>query len=282
MLKKDLKISLLLFAVALIVDFAWKFRIISEDTIHINRGFIFGSLQDLPASLTLVTLCSIGGFLIFLYVLLILLLPRDLISLKAGLGLLAGGVLANVIDRAVHGGTLDFIPMELPFLPPIIFNPADAFQWLGAALVIHKLLTKDKISWPKENQRGFNLVNPKEQIKFAAKFAAISACTCLVMGVFALSYLTLTLKSLHIYLKSPMIGFSLSYIAISLFCVLISFFAGLLISQRVAGPLYAFEKFIDSIIRGEDRTLKLREADSFKNLEAIAKNITDHINNIKN
>jgi signal peptidase II len=277
MLKKDLHVSLVLFASALIIDFLWKLKMMTGETVHINRGFIFGTLQDLPATLTLVTLCSIGGFLVFLYILLIILLPKDLIMLKAGLGLLAGGVLGNVIDRAIHGGTLDFIHLDLPLFPTIIFNPADTFQWIGAVLVIFKIIFKEKTIWYPQNQRAFNLVNPKEQIKFALKFAIISFSTSLVMGVFALSYLTLTLKSLNLYFKSPMIGFGLSYIAISLFCISISFLSGLLISQRMAGPIYAFEKFINGMINGEERTLKLRETDSFKNLETIAKNITEHI-----
>lgn len=279
MLKKDLQLSLSLFFIVLIIDFMWKMKmttgVISH---HVNRGFIFGVLQDLPASLTLVTLCSIGAFLIFVYILLILFLSSKLITLKMGLGMLAGGVMGNVIDRAVHGGTMDFIPLELPFLPPVVFNPADLFQWVGAIIIIVKLITKEKVIWHPSNQRRFNLINPREQIKFALKFAIITACTCLVLGVFSLSYLTLTLQSLHMSVKPPLIGFSVSYLAITFCCIGISFFAGLLISQRSAGPVYAFEKFVAGLLQGEQRDLKLREGDSFKNLETVATNLREHIN----
>ncbi len=277
MFKKGLLISLCLFFVALIVDFVWKMNMAVGETTHINRGFIFGTLQDLPASLTLVTLCSMGGLLVFVYVLLITLLSSELLILKAGLGLLAGGVLGNVIDRAIHGGTMDFIPMNLPYLPPIVFNPADAFQWVGALIIAVKLITKEKIIWYPENQRGFALINPKEQIKFAFKFSAISICTCLVLGLFALSYLTLTLQSINITSKSPIIGFALSYLAITLFFAAVSFFSGLLLSQRTAGPLYAFEKYVEDLLSGDERELKLREGDNFKHLEIVAANLREHI-----
>lgn len=277
MFKKGIILSLVLFISALVIDFIWKMKMMTGAETHINKGFIFGTLQDLPASLTLVTLCSLGGLLVFVYILLIILLSSELNSLKSGLGLLAGGVLGNVIDRAIHGGTLDFIPMQIPYLPPIVFNPADVFQWIGAAIIFYKLLTKDKIIWYPENQRGFSLINPKEQIKFALKFATISICTCLVLGIFALSYLTLTLHSVNIYSKSPIIGFAISYVAITLLFTAISFFSGLLLSQRTAGPLYAFEKYVEDLLNGENRDLKLREGDNFKHLETVAANLKNYI-----
>lgn len=277
MFKKGILVSLFLFVIVLVIDFVWKEKMMTGEMAHINRGFIFGTLQDLPASLTLVTLCSMGGLLVFVYVLLIILLPAELLLLKAGLGLLSGGVLGNVIDRAIHGGTLDFIPMKLPYLPPIVFNPADLFQWIGAFIIVIKLITKEKIIWYPENQRGFALVNPKEQMKFALKFSTISICTCLVLGIFSLSYLTLTLQSLNVHSKSTMIGFAISYLAITLFFAAISFIAGLLLSQRTAGPLYAFEKYVEDLLNGDQRELKLREGDNFKHLETVAQNLRNHL-----
>lgn len=277
MFKKGILASLFLFVSVLVIDFIWKMKMMTGELNHINKGFIFGTLQDLPASLTLVTLCSLGGLLVFIYIILIILLSPELNTLKAGLGLLSGGVLGNVVDRAIHGGTLDFIPMYLPGLPPIVFNPADVFQWIGAIIIVYKLVTKDKIIWYPENQRGFALVNPKEQIKFALKFSMISVCTCLVLGIFSLAYLTLTLNSANIYSKSPVIGFAISYLAITLLFSAISFFAGLLLSQRTAGPLYAFEKYVEDLLNGDNRDLKLREGDNFKHLEDVAANLKNHI-----
>lgn len=275
MFKKGIILSLILFLIALAVDFIWKMKMAGELS-HINKGFIFGTLQDLPASLTLVTLSSMGGLIFFIYIIFIIMLSPQLNMLKAGLGLLVGGIIGNVIDRAIHGGTLDFLPMKLPLLPPIVFNPADAFQWIGAAIIAYKIITKDNIIWYPENQRGFSLVNAKEQVKFAFKFAAISLCTCLVLGLFALSYLTLTLQSVNIASRSPAIGFAISYLAITLFFTTTSFFAGIILSQRTAGPLYAFEKYVEDLLKGEKRDLKLREGDNYRHLEKIAGDLKNH------
>ena len=275
MIKKGIILSLSLFILTLAIDFLWKMKM-AGDLHHINKGFIFGTLQDLPASLTLVTLSSMGGLLFFIYMFLIIMLSPQLNVLIAGLGLLVGGILGNVIDRAIHGGTMDFIPLNLPYMGPIVFNPADAFQWIGAVIIAVKIITKDDIIWYPENQRGFSLVNSKEQVKFALKFAVISLCTCLVLGLFSLSYLTLTLQSMHIQSKSPAIGFAISYVAITLFFTTLSFFSGLLISQRTAGPLYAFEKYVEDLLKGDQRDLKLREGDNYKHLEKIASDLKNH------
>ncbi len=276
MVKKGIVFSLFLFMLSLAIDLTCKLKM-ARESFHINKGFIFGTLQDLPASLTLVTLSSMGGLLFFIYILLIITLSPKLNALKAGLGLLLGGILGNVIDRAIHGGTTDFIPFNLPYMGSIFFNPADAFQWAGAIIIVIKIITKEDIIWYPENQRGFSLVNSKEQIKFAFKFATISFCTCLVMGLFALSYLTLTLQSEHITSKSSIIGFAISYLAITLFFTIISFFSGLLLSQKTAGPLYAFEKYVEDLLKGDQRDFKLRERDSFLHLQKIAKDLKNHI-----
>ncbi len=276
-MKKGLILSLSLFFATIVIDMFLKTKMMDQLGSHLNRGFIFGSLQDLPASLTLVTLTSFGGFLVFIYLILIVLLASELVMLKIGLGLLTGGILGNVIDRALHGGTLDFIPLNIPSLPPIVFNPADVFQWIGAALIAINLFTKEDSIWYPDNQRGFSLINKKEQIKFALKFSALSLCTCLIIGIFSFSYFTLTLQANMIESRSTVIAFAISYVSITLFFAVVTFLAGLVLSQRTAGPLYAFEKYVEDLLAGEDRELKLREGDNFRHLENVAQRLRQHL-----
>ncbi|MCB0362355.1 MAG: hypothetical protein KDD35_06520, partial [Bdellovibrionales bacterium] len=42
------------------------------------------------------------------------------------------------------------------------------------------------------------------------------------------------------------------------------------LSHRTAGPLYAFERFIEDTLIGRDRILKLRQGDEFPHLEELA------------
>ncbi|MBC7537562.1 MAG: signal peptidase II [Bacteriovorax sp.] len=277
-MKKDIFFSLLVFALCVGIDMVLKYRFLTSVDSHINRGFIFGSLQDLPQSLTLVTLTSFGGVLFFIYLLLITLLSRELITLKIGLGMLIGGVLGNVVDRALHAGTLDFIPFVFNHKVVMVFNPADLFQWVGTALIVLTIFLKEKIIWYPDNQRGFGLINPKEQIKFALKFSFISLSTCLVLGIFSISYLSLTLKESQNPNQSTIIAFGVSFLAITVFFNILSFIAGIVLSKRTAGPLYAFEKYVEALLAGERKELKLREGDNYKHLEEVAANLRNHLN----
>lgn len=277
-MKKDILFSLLIFIICLALDLYLKNHFYQSGDSHINRGFIFGSLQDLPQSLTLVTLTSFGGVLFFIYLLFIILLATELQILKFGLSFFIGGVLGNVVDRALHAGTLDFIPVSWNGKLLMVFNPADAFQWFGAFLIVISIFNKDKIIWYPDNQRGFGLVNPKEQIKFALKFSAISLSTCLLLGIFSLSYLSLTMKESHQFQQSTIIGFAVSFLAITVFFNILSFMAGIILSKRTAGPLYAFEKYVEGLLSGEEKKeLKLREGDNYKHLEEVALNLRNHL-----
>lgn len=279
-MKKDILLSLIVFSICLGIDMILKYRFLTSLDAHINRGFIFGSLQDLPQSLTLVTLTSFGGVLFFIYLLLITLLSAELIGLKIGLGMLIGGVLGNVIDRALHAGTLDFIPFIFNQKVVMVFNPADVFQWAGALLIVLTIFLKEKIIWYPENQRGFGLINSKEQIKFALKFSAISLSTCLILGIFSISYLSLTLKENQLHNSSLVIAFGVSFLAITVFFNILSFIAGIFLSKRTAGPLYAFEKYVEALLAGERGDLKLREGDNYKHLESVAANLKNHLSKL--
>jgi signal peptidase II len=274
--KKSIFLSLFFFILSLTIDLILKMSQFQNNLTHFNRGFIFGSLQDLPPSLTLITLTSFGGLLVFIYLVLIVLLSDELKTLKVGLGLLIGGVLGNVIDRALHGGTLDFIPLTIFNRTWVYYNPADLFQWIGALLIMYNIFKNDKAIWYPENQRTFYLVNFREQIRFAFKFTILSFSTSLVLGIFSISYLTLTLNTLKQYSRSTVIGFAISYLAISLSFTVLAFIAGIFFSQRSAGPLYAFEKYVESLLNGDLKDLKLREGDNYQHLINVANNLKSY------
>jgi signal peptidase II len=275
-MRKGIVLSIISFVLTITVDILLKNLHSYSDTSHFNRGFIFGTLQDLPANLTLVTLSSIGGVLIFIYLILILLLSSELIVFKVGLGFLAGGILGNVVDRAIHGGTLDFIPLAFGGEALVFFNPADAFQWLGAVVIVYNILKNDDIIWYPENQRSFGLINPKDQIRFAVKFTVISFSTCLILGIFSISYLTMALTQTGNHSMSQVVGYAISFIAISIIFNCLTFFAGIILSNKSAGPLYAFEKYVEALLSGEMKELKLREGDNYQHLVKVANSLKTH------
>jgi signal peptidase II len=64
----------------------------------------------------------------------------------AGLALIIGGALGNLIDRAVYGHVIDYILFHTPVWSFAVFNLADAFISVGAALVVFDEL----IGWGRE------------------------------------------------------------------------------------------------------------------------------------
>lgn len=84
-----------------------------------NRGMAFGWLQGIGPWMGWISILIIGGLILYL-----LRLPRNASLMRAGLALLIGGALGNLVDRVVAGEVLDFI--TTPLLP-WVFNLADIF-----------------------------------------------------------------------------------------------------------------------------------------------------------
>jgi signal peptidase II len=55
---------------------------------------------------------------------------------RLGFALIVGGALGNLIDRVWHGHVVDYVLFHLPSWSFAIFNLADAFISVGAALVV--------------------------------------------------------------------------------------------------------------------------------------------------
>ena len=69
-----------------------------------------------------------------------------------------------------------------------------------------------------------------------------------------------------------------TFVVLALLFSLILFLVGKLISHRIAGPMYAFERFLKEILEGKGLTksgsaLKLRTNDDFKHLERLAEQV---------
>lgn len=276
-MKKDFWISILCFVLVIIIDQISKQWGLGTESLHFNEGIAFGLYKDSPLLLRIITLCSMFGFLFFIYIVLNYLLSSKLILLKLGMGLMMGGIAGNVIDKMVRGKTIDFIPLPLPIERTIIFNVADVFQWIGVAFIAWKIITADRDIWFPENQRGKYLVHHKEQIMFSIKFGAIALCVSLLLGIFCYTFMRTTLVSSGSKSVDEMMGmFSLAFVCLSLTFSLIVFLVGLVISHKTAGPLYAFELYVEDLLKGNMRKLSLREGDNYKHLEKVADDLKKH------
>lgn len=274
-MNKRYLISILILVTTIFVDQLSKSLAYGKVSVHLNQGFIMGMYSELPESLRIVALGSFSGFIFFLYIFLMFIIPARARLLKYGLSLLIGGIFGNVIDKIVTGRTVDFIPFRLGSFYTM-FNLADVFQWVGAALILWVIFRRERLVWYPESNRQNYLINTKDQIRVALHYTLIAFSTSLMLGVFCFAFFNTALGSMEVGRKNLMLSFFVTYSILTMLFCSMSFVAGIIISHRTSGPLYAFEKYLNDLMEGRDRKLKFRDNDHYKHLEKVADKLRVH------
>jgi signal peptidase II len=242
---------------------------------------MLGLFSDLPAVLRVVSLSTGGAFLLFFFCIVQYLLPIKSLNLRCGLSMLLGGILGNVTDRILYGYVVDFLLVGTRATPSPAFNLADALQWVGYAMVAWALVRVSAILWPMENTRKAYWVNLKFQLRYCFILMAIGAGFAVIAGVYSYTFLRVTILDLvgnnAVLLDHYLLPFVATFVVVSLSFSVILFLAGRVLSQRIAGPLYAFERFLDDALVGKRRALRLRAGDEFRHLESLAERILDEL-----
>jgi signal peptidase II len=252
-----------------------------------NHGAMLGLFSDLPAFLRIVSLSTSGFFLLSIYCFLQYILPIRIWKLRIGLSLLIGGILGNVIDRTIYGFVIDFISFQFGDWHSPVWNIADMIQWIGYVLIVVSLLKEGHLLWPDQNSRNTFWVNKKFQIKYAAVFMMTGVLLTLISLVFSYTYLKITLT--EILGSNPAVitkyteAYLFSFLILVLAFSVALFIIAKIISHRIAGPVYAFERYLTAVIDGKKldengQALRLRAGDDFIHLEKLAEQVRDKIN----
>lgn len=254
--------------------------------LHHNHGAMLGLFSDLPSVLRIVSLSTGGAFLLATYALIQYLLPIKSLTLRSGLSILIGGIIGNVTDRIVWGYVVDFIVLGTPSLSSPAFNVADALQWLGYGLIVYAIIREGELLWPENNVRKQYWVNMPFQLKYCFILMGVGLSLTLICSVFSYTYMRVTIQELvgnnAFLLNKFLVPFIITFLIISVAFCAILFAVGRLISHRIAGPLYAFERFLNEALEGKaNANLKLRAGDEFKHLEELAEEINKRLHQIK-
>ncbi len=251
-----------------------------------NHGAMLGMFSGLPAFLRIVSLSTSGFFLLSIYCFLQYIIPIKIFKLRIGLSLLIGGILGNVIDRTLFGYVIDFISVQIRQWHSPVWNIADMIQWIGYLLIVGSLIKEGHLLWPDQNSRQTFWVNKKFQIKYAAVFMMTGLLLTLMSLVFSYTYLKITLTEIlgqnpgavNQYTDAFLFSFLILVLAFSVTLFIIA----KIISHRIAGPVYAFERFLNEVLEGKGLTksgqaLKLRAGDDFIHLEKLAEQVREKI-----
>ena len=257
--------------------------------LHKNPGAMLGMFSDLPPILRIVSLSTGGAFLIFIYIFLQYLISRKSLALRSGMSILLGGIIGNVSDRIIWGSVVDFLILGSPnwqigslkLITPA-FNMADGLQWVGYAFLIYGLVKEEQQIWPSSSERKARWVKPKFQTNYIFILIAVALGFSIISGVFSYTYIKIIIDDL--VTSSPraieekfIIPFLTVFALISLAFTIALLIIGRTLSHRTAGPIHAFEKFLEDILAGKDRELRLREGDEFNHLEELAKKLRDQL-----
>ena len=257
-----------------IISYGWM-----HFSLHHNPGAMLGLFSDLPQVLRVVSLSTGGAFLVCTYALIQYLLPIKSINLRMGMSILLGGILGNVTDRIIWGHVVDFIILGPPTMASPAFNLADALQWVGYGMIVYAIIREGELLWPENNARRLYWINPQFQLKYCFLLLGVGMGIGLIAMVFSYTYLRVTILELvgnnPILLDKFLIPFAITFAMICLGISVGLFAVGKVISHKIAGPIYAFEKYVAELTDQRNptafsRPFKLRSKDEFKNLERVA------------
>jgi signal peptidase II len=145
-------------------------------------------------------------------------------------------------------------------------------------MVVYGLIRDGNLFWPDANSRKTMWVNPRFQLKFCMMLVAIGTCFAVVTGVFAYTFLKITIDDLVVGPAKMMehrflVPFLQTYSVITAGFLAGLFVLGRILSHRMAGPLHGFETFLRDLMRGKDRRFKMRKGDEFRHLEGLAEHL---------
>jgi signal peptidase II len=98
----------------------------------------------------------------------------------------------------------------------------------------------------------------------------------MMLGIFSFAFFRTLMLSVNFQGEHLMLSYFLTYFILTLLFCSMSFITGIVISHRSSGPLYAFEQYLDHLMKGRDRKLVLRDSDNYKHLEQVADKLRVH------
>lgn len=120
-------------------------------------------------------------------------------------------------------------------------------------------------------RRRIKLIKPKLQLKMVGVFVGLSALGFLLQSLHVglrLSELSASMPEGGPYLMAVMPELPLEILLVSFGMLLpLTIAVGILVTFRIAGPVYRFEKYLKAVIRGEEvGPCRIRKGDEFQEL----------------
>jgi signal peptidase II len=238
---------------------------------HSNPGLILQTLTDASFLSRIVFVSSIYGFIFFAFFLIQYFLNGPFIVLRVSITIFFASITSNAFDRAFNGAVSDFICFNM-LSKVFYFNFADAFMWVALIVILIETYRFSSLIWYPKTQRKKHLINYSYQLKRAFQIALTSFSSALALTLFSYTYF---MHSENLKQEAQPVFFICS-ISIGIVFSLVTFFAGVLFSHRSAGPIYAFESYVNLLLDGKNTEFFLRRNDEHQGLVSLAKRLKEH------
>jgi signal peptidase II len=143
-------------------------------------------------------------------------------------------------------------------------------MWVGVVGTLFFLFRDQHAIWKYRSKRQKYLIDGAYQVRAAFLMSLIAFSMMLILSLFAFT----SMRSVGIPMSLALPLF-LSASALGLLFTAIAFLAGVLISHRSAGALYAFERHVEALLRGENSKFKLRKNDEHRRLIEVASRLSE-------
>jgi hypothetical protein len=128
-------------------------------------------------------------------------------------------------------------------------------------------------------RRRIKLIKPRLQLKLVGVFVGLSALGFLLQSLHVglrLSELAASIPEGGAYLMAVMPELPVEILLVSFGMLLpLTIAVGILVTFRIAGPIYRFESYIKSVLRGEEvGPCRIRKGDEFQELCELLNQVT--------
>lgn len=132
------------------------------------------------------------------------------------------------------------------------------------------------------------LIDPSFQMAFIFKFCIGVIIISLLIGglvfVLTLNSTTVAIENTRVVVKPSsdfiLPGLLLTVLIVAAFSALATFFSTLLLTHRIAGPVYRFKREVGFVKEGDlTRRFQIRRKDSFQDLAGALKEMTEELRN---
>lgn len=249
---------------------------------HYSSSVFLGFFSELPPSLRIFSLCTIALFLVLSYGTTQIMWPIKSVKFKVGLSLVSGALMGILTEWIYRGYGSTILTIQIANFKSPEFSLAHLSFWIGLGSIGISLFTDKELFVPNDNKRRKRLwINHDYQLRFIFLLLGSALSITFIGMIFSYTYLRMTISAFigdNMALTNKLlVPYLLTFFIICLnFCGLLIFW-GRKISHRHAGPIYAFDKYVNDLIEGRNRRFALRTNDEFKLLESTGRNIAEHL-----